>query len=76
MSCTQITDNAFRHLTGIHSLNISGCIQITDQAFSHLAGNNALEIQRGWTLRNSDHQHTQKYRTKERHDADDDRESK
>jgi len=59
-----------------YSLNISGCIQITDQAFSNSAGKNALEIQRRWASRNSDHQHTQKYRTQERHDADDDCESK
>jgi len=40
--CNQagITDAAFVHLAGIHTLNISFCVQagITDSAFAHLAG--------------------------------------
>ena len=33
-----ITDAAFVHLQGIHTLNMMGCNQITDAAFGHLGG--------------------------------------
>ena len=41
-----ITDVAFFHLAGIHTLNMSWCRQssITDVAFSHLAGIHTLDM--------------------------------
>lgn len=41
--CSQITD-AFGHLTGIRTLNVSHCSQITDNMFRHLAGIHTLCI--------------------------------
>jgi len=42
--CKQITDAAFIHLKGIHTLNLRGCNQITDSAFVHLDGIKELDI--------------------------------
>jgi hypothetical protein len=42
--CIQITDAAFEHLTGIHTLTMSGCKDITDAAFVHLAGIHILNM--------------------------------
>ena len=46
--CTQstITDGAFAHLAGIHTLDMSWCDQatITDAAFAHLAGIHTLNM--------------------------------
>ena len=42
--CNYLTDAAFAHLAGIHTLNMIGCSQatISDAAFSHLAGIHTL----------------------------------
>ena len=41
-----ITDAAFAHLRGIHTLDMSGCKQagITDAAFAHLRGIHTLDM--------------------------------
>jgi hypothetical protein len=45
--CNAVTDAAFVHLRGIHTLDISWCTQptITDAAFVHLRGIHTLNIQ-------------------------------
>jgi hypothetical protein len=40
--CFDITDAAFVHLRGIHTLNMNGCEGITDAAFVHLRGIHTL----------------------------------
>ena len=43
--CNQITDAAFEHLRGIHTLDMSGCgSYISDDAFVHLRGIYSLDI--------------------------------
>ena len=42
--CNQITDAAFVHLCGIHTLDMSHCNQITDAAFVHLCGIHILTM--------------------------------
>ncbi len=44
--CCDVTDAAFVHLRGIHTLDMTGCDQrfITDAAFAHLAGIQWLSI--------------------------------
>ena len=42
--CSEITDKAFIHLKGIHTLNMSDCKQITDKAFVHLKGIHTFEM--------------------------------
>ena len=42
-----ITDAAFAHLRGIHTLKMAGCSQgITGQGFHHLEGVSVLELSR------------------------------
>ena len=61
--CHQITDVAFSHLAGIHTLNMTWCDQssITDVAFSHLAGIHTLNMSdcRRRLLPPSRHSHTE-----------------
>jgi hypothetical protein len=42
--CSQITDAAFVHLKGIHTLNMDCCDQITDVALVHLKGIHTLDM--------------------------------
>lgn len=44
--CNSVTDAAFVHLKGIHTLNMGSCDQpsITDDAFTHLKGIDTLHI--------------------------------
>ena len=44
--CNQrtITDAAFAHLRGVHTLNIRECHRITDAALSHVSGIRTLNI--------------------------------
>jgi hypothetical protein len=42
--CRQITNAAFVHLHGIHTLRMNGCSQITNDAFEHLKGIRRLNI--------------------------------
>ena len=44
MNCNRITDNAFIHLKGIHTLKMNTCNQITDKAFIHLKGIHTLNM--------------------------------
>ena len=41
-----ITDAAFAHLAGVHTLDVAGCYQagLTDAAFSHLRGVHTLDM--------------------------------
>ena len=43
-NCTSVTAAGWRHLRGIHTLNMSHCTGITDAAFVHLAGIHTLEM--------------------------------
>jgi hypothetical protein len=43
-ACRHITDAALAHLTGIHTLDISGCDQITDAGLAHLTGIHTLDL--------------------------------
>jgi len=44
--CTQLSDAAFEHLKGLHTLTMSACTQssITEAAFQHLSGLHTLDI--------------------------------
>ena len=44
--CRQLTDAAFEHLKGIHTLLMWGCdkVTITDAAFEHLKGIHSLDM--------------------------------